>query len=131
MRSLAFLGHIIYSEGVEVDPTKMKTVKNRPLTPADIRIFLGLVGYYWRFVDGFSSIVYPLTTLTQKSKKFEWSGPCERNFQIWKDRLTFASELTLPEDTKGFVVYCDASRVGLGCMLMQHVKVIAYCFKAT
>ena len=71
-------------------------------------------------MDGFASIASPLTTLTQKSKKFEWSEACERSFQILKDRLTFASVLTLSEGTKGFVVYCDASRVGLGCVLMQH-----------
>ena len=77
-------------------------------------------------MDGFSSIVSRLTTLTQKSKKFEWSEACERSFQILKDRLTFALVLTLSEGTKGFVVYCDASRVGLGCMLMHHRNVVAY-----
>ena len=70
---MTFLGHIISSEGVEVDPRKTKVVKKwpRPLIPIDIRSFLGLVGYYRRFVDGFASIASPLTTLTQKSKKFE------------------------------------------------------------
>ena len=68
---MAFLGHIIYSEGVEVDPRKSEVVKNcpRPITPIDIRSFLGLMGYYRRFVDGFATIAYPLTTLTQQSKK--------------------------------------------------------------
>ena len=77
-------------------------------------------------MDSFVSIASPLTTLTQKSKKFEWLEACERIFQILTDRLTFALMLTLPEGTKYFVVYCDASRVGLGCVLMQHVKVVAY-----
>ena len=63
-------------------------------------------------MNGFASIESPLTTLTQKCKKFEWSEACERNFQILKDRITFTLVLTLPEGTKGFVVYCDASRVG-------------------
>ena len=77
-------------------------------------------------MDGFASIVSPLTTLIQKSKKFEWSEACDKSFQLLKHRLTSAPVLTLPEGTKGFVVYCDASRVGLGCVLIQHRKVIAY-----
>ena len=110
---------------------KMEEVKNwpRPLTLTDIRSFLGLSCYYQRFVDCFASIASPLATLTQKSKKFEWSEACERNFQILKDSLTFAQLLTLPEGTKGFVVYCDTSRVGLRCVLMQHGKVVAYASK--
>ena len=71
-------------------------------------------------MDGFTSIASPLTTLTHKSKIFEWSEACERSFKLLKDRLTSALVLTLPEGTKGFVEYCDATRVGLGCMLMQH-----------
>ena len=80
-------------------------------------------------MDGFTSIASPLTTLTQKSKKFEWSEACEKSFQLLKDRLTFAPMLTLPEGTQGFIVYCDASRVVLGCVLMKHGKVIAYAFR--
>ena len=111
---MAFLGHIISSQGVEVDPRKIDAVENwpRPLTPTDISSFLGLAGYYRRFVDGFAFIGAPLTTLTKKSKKFEWSEVCERRFQILKDRLTSALVLTLPEGTKVFIVCCDASRVG-------------------
>ena len=80
---MTFLGHIISSEGVEVDPRKTKAVKNwpKPLTPIDIRSFLGLAGYFRRFVDGFASIAYPLTTLTQK-KKFEWLEVCDKSFQL-------------------------------------------------
>ena len=71
LRSVEFLGHIISSEGVEVDPRKMKAVKNcpRPLTPTDIRSSLGHEGYYRRFMNGFASITSPLTNLTQKSMK--------------------------------------------------------------
>ena len=86
----------------------------------------GVAGYYRRFVNGFTSIAFPLTTLTQKSNKFEWLEACERSFKILKDRLTFALVLTLPEGTKGFVEYCDASRVVSGFFLMQLRKVIAY-----
>ena len=77
-------------------------------------------------MDGFASITSRLTTLTQKSKKFEWSEAFEKRFQMFKERLTSALMFTLPEGTKGFVVYCDASRVGLGCVLMAHEKEIAY-----
>ena len=75
------LGHIISSEGFEVNPRKTEAVKNwpRPLTPTDIRSFLGLVVYYWRFVVCFRPITSPLNNLTQKSKKFEWSEACEIN----------------------------------------------------
>ncbi|KAH0652607.1 hypothetical protein KY289_030285 [Solanum tuberosum] len=110
------------------DTIKTDGVKSwpRPLTPSDIRSFLGLVGYYRRFVEGFSSIIFPLTALTQKNPKFIWTEACEKSLQQLKDRLTSAPVLTLPEGTNVFVVYCDASRVGLGCVLIQNGKVIAY-----
>ncbi|WMV25004.1 hypothetical protein MTR67_018389 [Solanum verrucosum] len=73
-----------------------------------------------RFDEGFSSIVSPLTALTKQKAKFEWSEACEKSFEELKDRLTSGLVLTLPEGTNGFVVYCDASRVGLGCVLMQN-----------
>ncbi|KAH0655603.1 hypothetical protein KY285_030485 [Solanum tuberosum] len=118
LRSVAFLGHIVSSKGIEVDLKKTDSVKSwpRPLPPTDIRRFLCLVGYYRRFVEA----------LTQKKAKFVWSEACEKSFQELKDRLTSTPVLTLLEGTDGFVVYCDASRVGLGCVLMQHEKVIAY-----
>ena len=123
-----FPGHIISNEGIEVNPKKTKAVKNcpRPFNPTDIRSFLGLARYYRRFVDEFASISSPLTTLTQRSVKFEWLEACERSFQILKDRLTSALVLTLPEGTKGFVVYCDAFQVGWGCIPIQHGKIVAY-----
>ena len=77
-------------------------------------------------MNDFASIASPLTTFTQKSKKFEWSEACEKSFRLLKDRITSAPVLTLLEGAKGFIVYCDASRVGLGYVLMQHVKFIAY-----
>ncbi|WMV41248.1 hypothetical protein MTR67_034633 [Solanum verrucosum] len=106
----------------------MDAVKSwpRPLTPSDIRSFLGLTGYYRRFVERFSSMAYSLMDLTQKKVKFELSEDYDKSFQELKDRLTFAPVLTLPEGRDGFVVYCDASRVGLICVLMQNSKVIAY-----
>ena len=77
-------------------------------------------------MDGFTSIASPLTTLTQKITKFEWSKTCEKSFQLLKDRLTSALVLTLLEGTKGSLAYCDASQVGLGCVLLQHGRLISY-----
>ena len=101
---MAFLGHIISSEGVEVDTRKKEAVKNwpRPLTMTHIRSFLGLACNYQRFVDGFASIASPLTTLTQKSETFEWSEACEKRFHLLKHKLTSTPVLSLPEGTKGF-----------------------------
>jgi hypothetical protein len=92
----------------------------------EIRSFLGLAGYYRRFIEGFSTIASPMTRLTRKEVKFEWSKECETSFQELKSRLTSAPVLALPKEQEGFVVYNDASSKGLGCVLMQHGKVIAY-----
>ncbi|WMV54653.1 hypothetical protein MTR67_048038 [Solanum verrucosum] len=109
--------HIVSGEGIKVDTQKIEGVPNwtRPISPTDIRSFLGLAGYYRRFVEGFSSISSPLTKLNQKTVKFQWSEACKKSFQELKKRLITALVLTLPEDTQG---YSDASRVGLGCVLM-------------
>ncbi|WMV37265.1 hypothetical protein MTR67_030650 [Solanum verrucosum] len=117
--------HSKTSWGIGVDLRKIKSWP-RPLSLSDITSFLGLDGYNRRFVEGFSSIGSPLTTFTQKKAKFIWSEACEKSFQELKDRLTSTLVLTLPEGTYSFVVYCDASRSGLGCVLMQNGKVIAY-----
>ena len=110
---MALLRHIISSEGVEADPKKLEAVRNwpRPLSPTDIRSFLGLVGYDRRFVDSFAPIAPSLTTLTQKNVKFEWPEACEKFSQALKDRLTTTLVLTLSEVLRFFFVYCDASRV--------------------
>ncbi|XP_070032277.1 uncharacterized protein [Nicotiana tomentosiformis] len=83
-------------------------------------------GYYWRFVEGFSSLSVPLTKLTQKAAKFQWTEVCEWSVQALKDRLSAAPVMTLPEGTDGYTIYCDALGIGLGCVLMQHGKVISY-----
>ncbi|XP_059307043.1 uncharacterized protein LOC132058603 [Lycium ferocissimum] len=126
--SVAFLGHVVTGDGIKVDPQKIAAVKDwpRPTSATEIRSFLGLANYYRKFVEGFSSIASPLTKLTQKTAKFQWSEACERSFQELKTRLTSAPILTLPSGSGGYVVYCDASRIGLGCVLMQNGKVIAY-----
>ena len=91
-----------------------------------VRSFLGLAGYYRRFVEGFSKISNPLTQLTKKGVPFQWSDAYEKSFQELKQRLVTAPILSIPIDSDGFVVYSDASKNGLGCVLMQNGKVIAY-----
>ncbi|XP_069155632.1 uncharacterized protein [Solanum lycopersicum] len=110
-------------KGVEVDPRNTEVVENwpRPLTPTDIHSFLGLASYYHSFVDGFSSIASLQTTLTKKKSKFEWEETCEKSFQELKDRLTSVPVLTLPKCGENYTVYCDTSRVGFACILMQGV----------
>ncbi|KAD3066853.1 hypothetical protein E3N88_34733 [Mikania micrantha] len=128
LREVQFLGHVVNQNGIQVDPSKIQAVKQweTPRTPTEIRQFLGLAGYYRRFIKNFSKIALPLTTLTQKNQPFIWSSQQEEAFQLLKHKLCNALILTLPEGTDNFTVYCDASRQGLGCVLMQKDKVIAY-----
>ncbi|XP_074351919.1 putative mitochondrial protein AtMg00860 [Apium graveolens] len=98
----------------------------RPKTPTEVRSFMGLAGYYRRFVKDFSKIVVPLTKLTRKNEKFEWTEKCDSSFQELKKRLVTAPVLALLDDKGDFLIYSDASYKGLGCVLMQHRKVIAY-----
>ncbi|GKB55769.1 putative reverse transcriptase domain-containing protein [Tanacetum coccineum] len=122
-----FLGHLIDNQGLHVDPAKIEAVKNwtSPTTPTEVRQFLGLAGYYRR-LQGFSKIVKPLTKLTQKNKNYIWGEEQESAFQLLKQKLCEAPILALPEGNDNFVVYCDASLQGLGVVLMQREKVIAY-----
>nr|GEV66213.1 putative reverse transcriptase domain-containing protein [Tanacetum cinerariifolium] len=128
LQEVHFLGHVENSEGEHVDPNKIEAVKNwkPPKTPTEIRSFLGLAGYYRRFIASFLKIAKPLTLLTQKNKKFEWGDEQENAFQTLKDMLCDAPILALPEGADDFVVYCDASNQCFGCVLMQRNKVIAY-----
>ncbi|GJS74371.1 putative reverse transcriptase domain-containing protein [Tanacetum coccineum] len=129
--SVQFLGHVIDRSGVHVDPTKIKAIKSwaAPTSPTKVRQFLGLAGYYQRFIKGFSLISKTLTKLTQKDKKYEWGKEEEEAFQTLKQKLCSAPILALPEGTEDFVVYCDASLKGYGSLLMQREKVIAYAFR--
>ncbi|KAJ9558183.1 hypothetical protein OSB04_012797 [Centaurea solstitialis] len=128
LKEVQFLGHIVTQEGIKVDPAKIEAIKDweSPKSPSEVRSFLGLAGYYRRFIEHFSAIATPLTALTKKDVKFEWTSTCEYAFNNLKGKLTSAPILTLPNGTDGFVVYCDASKLGLGCVLMQDGKVIAY-----
>jgi hypothetical protein len=128
LKEVGFLGHVLSAGGVSVDPSKITSIMERkaPTNPTEVRAFLGLAGYYWKFVEGFSSIARPLTQLLKKDKKFEWTEKCEQSFQELKKRLVTTPILTMPDITKSFDVYCDASKLGLGSVLMQDNKVIAY-----
>ncbi|GKB56728.1 putative reverse transcriptase domain-containing protein [Tanacetum coccineum] len=111
----------------EKTPTRLKLLKiGKPLELPEVRSFLGLAGYYHRFIENFSKLVKPLTILTQKNKEYVWGEEEERAFQTLKDKLCNAPILALPDGPEDFVVYCNASGLGLGCVLMQRGNVIAY-----
>ncbi|GJZ49604.1 putative reverse transcriptase domain-containing protein [Tanacetum coccineum] len=128
---LGFILELLKKEklnGIHVDPSKIEAIKNWKAlrTPFEVRSFLRLAGYYRRFIEDFSKIAKPLTVLTQKSKTFDWDEEQDNAFQTLKDKLYNAPVLALPNGPKDFMVYCDASGLGLGCVLMQRGKVIAY-----
>jgi hypothetical protein len=128
MKQIAFLGHVISKGGISVDPSKVQNVLswNAPTSVSDIQSFLGLTGYYRRFIKGFSKISKPMTELLEKDKKFEWMPACEVSFQELKKRLTTALILVMSDMKKSFCIYCDASGQGLRCVLMQDGHVVAY-----
>ena len=105
-----------------VDPAKVEAVVSwgQPTSVAEVRSFLGLAGYYRRFVQNFARVAEPLTRLTRRETRFVWTTECEQSFQELKSRLTSAPILVVPSGTGGFVVYTDASGTGLGAVLMQH-----------
>ncbi|GKD50387.1 putative reverse transcriptase domain-containing protein [Tanacetum coccineum] len=120
LSKVQFLSHVIDSEGIHVDPAKIESIKDwaSPKTPTEIRQFLGLAGYYRRFIEGFSKIAKPMTKLTQKNVKFDWSEKEEAAFQLLKQKLCSAPILALPEGSENFVVYYDASRKGLDAVIV-------------
>jgi hypothetical protein len=128
MKQVAFLGHIISKGGISVDPSKVQDVLswNAPMSVGDIQSFLGLAGYYRRFIEGFSKISKPMTELLEKDKKFEWTSTYEASFQELKKRLITAPILVMPDMEKSISIYCDASGQGLGCVLIQDGHVVAY-----
>ncbi|GKD55551.1 putative reverse transcriptase domain-containing protein [Tanacetum coccineum] len=122
-----FLGHVIDSKGIHVDPAKIESIKDwvSPKSPTEIRQFLGLAGYYRRFIEGFSKITKSMTKLTQKNVKFDWREKEEVAFQLIKQKLCSTPILALPKGSKNFIVYCDASHKGLGVVLMQNEKLLS------
>ncbi|WVZ70439.1 LOW QUALITY PROTEIN: hypothetical protein U9M48_019110 [Paspalum notatum var. saurae] len=123
-----FLGHVISKGGIAVDPSNVSTVTNWkvPEIPKEVRGFLSLAGYYRRFIENFSKTEKPMTSLLEKDAEFRWTNAQQAAFDELKKRLTTVPVLILPDQQKKFIVYCDASRDGLGCVLMQEGKVIAY-----
>jgi hypothetical protein len=97
-----------------------------PTNASEIRSFLGLAGYYRRFIKDFSKIAKPMTRLLEKNNDFDWTEECQVSFKELKKRLTSAPVLILPDITKKFDIYCDASQQGLGCVLMQDGQVVSY-----
>ncbi|KAA3484088.1 DNA/RNA polymerases superfamily protein [Gossypium australe] len=128
LHEVSFLGHIVSASGIRVDPSKISAILSwKPSrNVSEVHSFLGLAGYYRRFVKGFSTIATPLTRLLQKDVRFEWSDKCQKSFNQLKTLLTEAPVLVQPESGKEFVVYSDASLNGLGCVLMLEVKVVAH-----
>ncbi|WVZ83914.1 hypothetical protein U9M48_031009 [Paspalum notatum var. saurae] len=128
LERISYLGHIITAEGVTVDPEKVEAVMEwpQPTNVSEVRSFIGLAGFYRRFIGGFAKIAKPMTALQKKGARFEWTEACEKSFQELKAKLTSAPVLVLPDIHRDFVIYCDASRQGLGCVLMRDDKVIAY-----
>ena len=116
LKEVAFLGHVISAQGIQVDSQKIVAVENweQPRTVTEVRSFLGLAGYYRRFVQDFSILALPLTRLTRKNVKFEWDKNCEQSFHQLKYCLTHAPVFTLPDDSGNFELYNDVSLNGLG-----------------
>ncbi|GJS40263.1 putative reverse transcriptase domain-containing protein [Tanacetum coccineum] len=123
-----FLGHVIDSKGIHVDPAKIESIKDweSPKISMEIHQFLGLAGYYRRFIEEFLKIAKSVTKLSHKKAKFDWGDEQETTFQLIKQKLCSAPIMALLEGGKYFIIYCDASIKGLGTMLMQKEKVIAY-----
>ena len=128
LTEVSFLGHVVSASGVSVHPEKVEAVMSweRPKSVFEISSFLGLAGYYRRFIEDFSRIAAPMTKFTRKEVKFDWDDRCEEAFQELKRRLTSAPILIVSDREQGYTVYYDASRAGLGCVLMQSGRVVAY-----
>jgi hypothetical protein len=123
-----FLGHIINRDGLALDPKKVTMILDWKASKdvRGIKSFIGMVGYYRRFIEGFSKIARPIIALLAKKVEFKWTLARQESFETLKKKLTTTPVLILQDVHKPFSVYCDASYTGLGCVLMQEQKVVAY-----
>jgi hypothetical protein len=128
INKVLFLGHIINRDGLAVDPKKVAAILDwkAPKDVRGIKSFIGMAGYYRCFIEGFSKIARPMTALLAKKVEFKWTPACQESFEMLKKKLTTVPVLVLPDVHKPFSVYCDASYTGLGCVLIQEGKVVAY-----
>ena len=128
LKKVPFLSHVLSKEGISVDAAKVQEVLDWkvPTSVHEVPSFLGFAGYYRHFIPEFSKISMPMTRLLQKDEKFVWTPECEQAFHKWMTLLTSAPVLAQPDIEKPFDVFCDASGIGLGCVLMQEGHVIAY-----
>ncbi|WVZ88402.1 hypothetical protein U9M48_034928 [Paspalum notatum var. saurae] len=129
LERVAFLGHVITTEGVSVDPKKIEAVSNWkiPRNVTKIKSFLGLAGYYRRFIENFSKIAMPMTKLLKNNVLFVWGDECDKSFQRLKEKLTTTPVLTLPDLQKDFVVYCDAYRQEKANVVADALSRKSYC----
>jgi hypothetical protein len=127
VKEVEYLGHIVSNEGFKVDPNNIKAMMDWmiPKTLKNIRGFLGLTGYYCKFVQHYGRIKTPLMTLT-KNDAFSWTRKATKYFEQLKEVMCKAPVLTTPNFTKTFIVECDASRNGIGFVLMQEERPLAF-----
>ena len=128
LAEVKFLGKVVLASGVSVDPEKVEAIMSweMPKSVFELRSFLGFLGEYRRFIKDFSRLAAPMTRLTRKEAKLEWNELCERAFQELKRRLTLAPIMIVPERGQRYIVYCDAFKKELRCVLMQSEWVVAY-----
>lgn len=133
---LKLLGHVISKDGIKVDPSKVSAIKDMPIprNVSEVRTYLGMTGYYRRFIKNYSILSRPLTELTRKDVPFQWTQSCQASFEILKSKLMTAPILSQFNEDLDVILYCDASLLGIGCVLAQRQnneeKTIAYASRA-